>query len=42
MKSSGVSEQPCLVPDFNGKVSSVSLFSMMLPLGFSEVALIML
>ena len=42
LNNSGESGHPCLVPDLRGKAFSLSLFSMMLAVGLSYVAFIML
>ena len=42
LNSSGESRHPCVVPDLSGKAFSVCLLSMMLAVGFSYVAFIML
>ena len=42
LNNSGESWHPCLVPDFRVKAFSFSLFSMMLAVGLSYMAFIML
>ena len=42
LNNSGESGHPCLVPDLRGKAFSFSLFSMMLAVGLSYMAFIML
>ena len=42
LNKSGESGHPCLVPDFRGNAFSFSLLSMMLPVGLSYMAFIML
>jgi hypothetical protein len=39
---SGESRHPCLIPDFRGNIFSVSPLSMMLAIGLSYIAFIML
>ena len=42
LKRSGKSRQPCLVPEFTGKVFSSSLVSMMLVVGVLKISFLML
>ena len=42
LNKSGESGHPCLVPDFRGNAFSFSPLSMMLPVGLSYMAFIML